>query len=75
MGSLLISVLPYEFIAGFYAWIIYLVARRRGVNPIPWILGTFIPVIGFIVAGVFFVLTLLSILDRLSALEQDRTFR
>ncbi len=75
MGSILISVLPYEFIAVFYAWIIHLVARRRNLNPVPWMLGTFIPVVGFIVAGVFFVLTLLSILDRLAALEQDRTFR
>ena len=74
MGSLGIQFIPYLIIAGFYAWIIFLIAKRRNVNPWPWVIGTLVPIFGFVVAGVFFVLTLLSMLDRLNALERDRTF-
>jgi len=63
------------FILGFiYAAVVFVVARKRGVNPWPWALATLVPVVGLIVSAVFFLLTLLSILDRLNVLEKEGRF-
>lgn len=69
---------PMMVLGLFYAVIVYLVARKRRINPWVWTVATLIPGIGLIVAGIFFLLTFLSVLDRLNALEaglaQEATF-
>ena len=56
-----------------YAAIVFVIARKRGIRPWPWTLGTLVPVIGFVVFPVFLLLSFLSMLDRLTALEaRDR---
>lgn len=67
--NLLIQLIPAIIFSLIYAVIVYAVARRRRLNPWPWTIATLIPVIGMIVAGVFLLLSFLSVLDRLNALE------
>lgn len=67
--NLLIQLIPAIIFSLVYAVIVYAVARRRRLNPWPWTIATLIPVIGMIVAGVFLLLSFLSVLDRLNALE------
>src|SRR5215471_17059614 len=52
-----------------YAAVVFVVARKRKINPWGWTIATLVPFIGLLVAAVFFLLTLLSILDRLDTLE------
>lgn len=68
-GYALMQFGPLLLISAIYAALIYVVANRRRINPWGWMIGTMIPMIGFIVAAVFFYTTLLSMLDRLNALE------
>ena len=71
MESQLIQLAPMMVLGVVYAIVVFIVARKRGINPWIWTIATLIPVIGFIVSGVFFLLTFLSMLDRLNALERS----
>jgi tetratricopeptide (TPR) repeat protein len=53
----------------FYAVVVFVVARKRKINPWGWTIAALVPFIGFVVAAVFFLVTLLSILDHLNRLE------
>lgn len=70
MEAALIQLGPIMLLSLIYAVIVYITARKRGVNPWPWVIGGIIPIIGMIVSGIFFLLSFLSILDRLNALEK-----
>lgn len=71
----LLQALLLPFVMGLiYAVVVFIVARKRNINPWGWTLATAIPVAGLIVAAVFFLTTLLSMLDRLNKLEQRETF-
>jgi hypothetical protein len=74
VAALLVNLLPLIIVQAFYAWVEFLVARKRGLNPWPWVLGTLVPLFGMFVFAVFFLLTLLSILDRLNRLEKVGRF-
>jgi hypothetical protein len=69
----MIQLAPMILFGLFYAAVVYVVARKRKVNPWVWTIATLIPAIGLIVSGIFFLLTFLSILDRLNALERTST--
>ncbi|MCR5878105.1 hypothetical protein [Phenylobacterium sp. J367] len=64
-----IQFIPMMTLGLIYAVIVFVIARKRGVNPWPWTIATLVPAIGLIVAGVFYLLSFLSVLDRLNALE------
>jgi hypothetical protein len=68
-GAAVIQFVPLFFFSAIYAAIVFAVARKRGVNSWPWVIGTLVPFFGLIVSGVFFLLTLFSILDRLNRLQ------
>ncbi len=68
-----IELLPMLVLGTLYALVVFLIARKRGVNPWVWSIATLVPFFGLIVAAVFMVLTLLSVLDRLSVLESRLT--
>jgi hypothetical protein len=70
--NLLVRLFPLEVLGLLVAVVVYAIARRRRVRPWGWTLATLIPVLGLVVAGVFLVRSLLSILDRLEALEAGR---
>jgi hypothetical protein len=76
--SQIIQLAPMMVLGLFYALVVYVVARKRRINPWVWTVATLIPGIGLIVSGIFFLLTFLSVLDRLNALEaglaQEATF-
>jgi uncharacterized membrane protein YoaK (UPF0700 family) len=65
--------LPMFILGVIYAAIVYVIARKRRINPWGWTIASLIPAIGLLVAGVFWVITLLSVLDRLNALEDGQT--
>jgi hypothetical protein len=52
-----------------YAAFIFVIARKRKMNPWPWTLGTLVPFAGLLIGGIFQVNTFLSILGRLDTLE------
>jgi ATP/ADP translocase len=56
-----------------YAVVVFIVARKRKINPWGWTIATLVPFIGLLVSAVFFLVTLLSILDRLDTLEASLT--
>ncbi|CAN5425936.1 hypothetical protein BH10PSE3_BH10PSE3_34110 [soil metagenome] len=70
----IIQIFPILFLSIIYAIVVFIVARKRNINPWGWTIGTAIPFIGFFVSAVFFLVTLMSILDRLNMLEKERTF-
>jgi hypothetical protein len=73
-GSAVGVLFVYLVIGVIYAVIVYVIARKRRVNPWPWTIGALIPGIGLLVSAVFYLLTLFSVLDRLNALEDKATF-
>jgi len=76
--SQIIQLAPMMILGLIYALVVYVVARKRRINPWVWTIATLIPGIGLIVSGIFFLVTFLSILDRLNTLEaglaQEATF-
>lgn len=74
MEAAIIQLLPLLTIQVVYAVVVFLMAQKRRVNAWLWAIGTVAPVLGMFVALVFFVLTMLSVLDRLNALESRETF-
>lgn len=59
------------FVVGLvYAAVVFVVARKRGLNPWGWTIGAVVPLVGIFVSAVFMLLTFLSMLDRLNALEE-----
>lgn len=70
--NLLIQFIPAVIFSVIYAAIVYAIARRRRINPWVWTIATLVPIIGMIVSWVFLLLSFLSVLDRLNALEDER---
>ena len=74
-GASFIGVLfAYIILGVIYAIVVYVIARKRRVNPWPWTIATLIPGLGMLVAAVFYLLSFLSVLDRLNKLENETTF-
>jgi hypothetical protein len=69
---LILPLLAYLVPAAFYGPVVFMVARKQGINPWPWTIAALIPYLGILLAGIFLLLTLLSVLDRLNALEDAR---
>jgi hypothetical protein len=67
---LFIQFVPIIVVSVIYAAIVFIVARKRKINPWGWTIGTLVPFIGLFISAIFFLLTLLSILDRLNMLEE-----
>ena len=67
----IIQFIPIMIIGLIYAVIVFMVARKRRLNPWPWTIAAVIPLVGVFVSGLFLLLTFLSVLDRLNALEQS----
>jgi hypothetical protein len=67
----IIQLLPLMIIQTVYAIITFVMARKQGKNPWAWTIFTLVPGIGMFVFLIFFLLTLLSMLDRLNALEKE----
>lgn len=67
--GLLSQFIPAIVIGLIYAVVVYVIARKRRINPWGWTIGAAIPIIGMLVAAVFYLLSFLSVLDRLNALE------
>ncbi len=70
-SDMFVQVVPFTLISIIYAVIVFIVARKRRINPWGWTIGTLIPFIGLFISAIFFLLTFLSILDRLNALEAN----
>jgi hypothetical protein len=74
MEATILQFVPIMIICVVYAVIVFIIAKKRGINPWIWTITTLIPVIGIFVAAVFMLLSFLSVFDRLSTLEaQART--
>ncbi|HEY0650980.1 hypothetical protein [Phenylobacterium sp.] len=68
------QLIPLLFIQTIYAAVIFLMARKQAVRTWVWTLSALVPFLGLFVALVFFVRTILSMLDRLNALERNTAF-
>ena len=66
-----IQFIPIMFLQLIYAAIVFVVARKRHVNPWIWTVASLVPVFGLLVSGVFMLFSFLSILDRLNVLENN----
>jgi len=64
----------YLLVGIVYAVVVWITARKRGVNPWVWAIPTVIPVFGMLVGALFMLLSFLSALDRLNDLERKATF-
>lgn len=69
MQDIIVQLAPITFVSAVYAVIVYKIAVKRRINPWPWVVGTMIPGLGFIISTVFFLASLMSVFDRLNALE------
>ena len=69
--SAIIQFIPVTIVGLIYAVIVFVVARKRRLNPWPWTIAAVVPVFGVFVSGLYFLLTFLSVLDRLNSLEQS----
>ncbi len=69
--SAIVQFIPIMIIGLVYAVIVFVVAGKRRQNPWPWTIAAVIPLIGVFVSGLYLLLTFLSVLDRLNALEQS----
>jgi hypothetical protein len=68
--DMIIQLVPITILAIIYAIVVFIIARKRGINPWPWTIGSVVPFVGqIIVAPVFLLLSFLSVFDRLNALE------
>jgi uncharacterized membrane protein len=67
--SYLVELFPALLIGWIYAVIVFIVARKRRINPWGWTIGTLVPAFGVIVGAVFMLMSFLSVFDRLNALE------
>jgi ATP/ADP translocase len=73
MNAQLLQLLPTFIVGAIYAAVVFVMARKRNLNPWGWTIGALIPVVGIFVSAVFMLLTFLSVLDRLNALEGRAT--
>jgi hypothetical protein len=64
------QLMPAIMLGVIYAFIVFIVARKRGVNPWPWTIAALVPVFGLLISALFMLLTFLSVLDRLNRLEK-----
>ncbi|WP_411286994.1 hypothetical protein [Phenylobacterium sp.] len=65
----LIQMIPTLILGVIYAWTVFVIARKRRINPWGWTIASLVPILGLIVAGVFYLMSFLAVLDRLNALE------
>jgi hypothetical protein len=67
MQDMIIQFIPVTILGLVWAFPVYKTSKKRGVNPWPWTIACCIPIIGAIAVPVFWVTTIMSILDRLNA--------
>ena len=67
----IIQFIPLLILQALYAAVVFVVARKRGLNPLVRSLISLVPLIGLIFAGLFVLLSFLSVLDRLNRLEKE----
>ncbi len=60
---------PFLVLSVFYGGIVLIIALKRRINPWAWTILALVPVINWLVVPIFLFVTLLSMLDRLHALE------
>jgi len=72
MQDAIIQLAPVALVGAIYAVVVFIVAKKRSLNPWLWTLGSLIPIIGWLVSGLFLLLTFLSMLDRLNELEKSK---
>ena len=68
------QLLPLLFWGLIWGVVIFFIAKKRRDNPWLWAVLCAIPVAGWLITMVYFLLTLHSILDRLNRLEANKTF-
>ena len=66
--------LPLLLISLTFSIPVFLIARKRKLNPWGWTILTFCPFVGWIFAIAFCANTVLSILDRLAKIESETNF-
>ncbi|CAN5870351.1 hypothetical protein BH11PSE1_BH11PSE1_29850 [soil metagenome] len=74
-SAVIMQLLPSMILGVIYAIVVFVIARKRRINPWGWTIATLIPIFGLIVAAIFFLMTFLSVLDRINALEDASTSR
>jgi hypothetical protein len=67
--QLLVNLGPSYVFNIVFAVFVFITARKRRINSVGWTLGTLIPFLGLLIGGIFQLNTMLSILNRLDALE------
>ena len=75
MLAVILQLIPFLILGTIFSIPVFLIARKRGENAWLWVVISIIPVIGGIAQLVFYVTTLMSILDRLEKLESEVPFR
>lgn len=66
----IIQFIPLMTLSLIWAWPIFLIAKKQGRNPWLWAILVIIPLVNVVTFSVFWVLTIMTILDRLNAMEK-----
>ena len=72
--DMIIQFLPASILGLIWAVPVYKTCKKRGVNPWLWTLACLVPVVSLITVTVFWVTTIMSILDRLNAVQPEAVF-
>lgn len=73
-SDMVIQFIPLMTLQLLYVAIVFVLARKRGVGPWLWSIGSLVPGLGLIVAGAFMLISFLTVFDRLNALETHAPF-
>jgi hypothetical protein len=74
MEAAILQFIPLMTIQLVYAAIVFVMAKKRRINPWLWTIGSLVPGFGVLASAIFMLLTMFSMLDRLHALENKATF-
>jgi len=71
-AAILAAAFPWIVISLIHGVLVWITARKRRSNPWVWTILALVPVVDWLTTPLFFFLSLLSVLDRLHALEAAR---
>lgn len=67
MSEMIVQFIPMTVLGLIWAFPVYKTCQKRGLNPWPWTIACVVPVVSLVAIPVFWVTTIMAILDKLNA--------